>query len=150
MALRSVRETTRSGYLNRNGQEVIQRPHLPGDDHNQKVYVLHCRQCTTGYGANDSDFLQPRCRNAVEGARGGPHTDRQMECPIRQKLALQSFADTSRGGLEGEFGPKVAARQLQMPQGLMRRCGDSVVPQRNPRRDRSDADIAAVRLEEFG
>jgi len=70
MVPRSARETTRIGYLNRNGQEVIQRTDLPGNDHNQNVYVLRCRQCATEYGANGSDIFQRRCPNCGGGSKG--------------------------------------------------------------------------------
>ncbi|MDT1063426.1 hypothetical protein RM190_16250 [Paracoccus sp. CPCC 101403] len=70
MVPRSARETTRTGYLNRNGQEVIQRRDLPGNDHNQKVYVLRCRQCAAVYGANGSDIFQRRCPKCGGGSKG--------------------------------------------------------------------------------
>lgn len=39
---------------------------LPGNDHNQVVYLLRCRDCGNRYGANGSDIFQRKCP-----ARGG-------------------------------------------------------------------------------
>lgn len=48
----SEQSTTSPGYTNRNGQRVIRATDLPGTDHGQRVYVLHCEHCGADYGAN--------------------------------------------------------------------------------------------------
>ena len=49
--------TTKAGYANRNGQEVIRPTGNPGTDHGQYVYVLRCRACGHEYGANGSRHM---------------------------------------------------------------------------------------------
>ena len=62
--------TTEVGYTNRNDQTVIRRTDIPGNDHNQRVYVLECNQCYHRYGANGSDIWQRRCPNCGGGKPG--------------------------------------------------------------------------------
>jgi hypothetical protein len=37
--------TTTPGYGNRNGQIVVRKTDLPGNDHLHKTYELHCGRC---------------------------------------------------------------------------------------------------------
>ena len=53
--------TTIPGYCNRNDQEVIRRTDMPGNDYNQRIYVLQCRRCRNRYSANGSDIWQRKC-----------------------------------------------------------------------------------------
>lgn len=62
--------TTEPGYRNRNGQVVLRRTDLPGNDHNQMTYVLRCDGCGHEYGANGSDIFQRRCPAHDGGAAG--------------------------------------------------------------------------------
>lgn len=65
-------KTTHPGYVNRNGQKVIRRTDVPGNDHMQMTYVLQCRKCGNEYGANGSDIWQRRCPSCDRGAPGLP------------------------------------------------------------------------------
>ena len=66
-------ETTRPGYTNRNNQTVLRGTRLPGNDHNQYVYVLRCGNCGHEYGSNGSDNWQRRCPACDGGAPGLSH-----------------------------------------------------------------------------
>ena len=66
-------ETTRPGYTNRNNQTVLRGTNLPGNDHNQYVYVLRCGNCGHEYGSNGSDNFQRRCPACDGGAPGLPY-----------------------------------------------------------------------------
>ena len=65
---RSGGKTTKAGYVNKNGQEVLRVTNLPGNDHNQVVYVLRCGSCGHCYGANGSDIWQRKCPTCGGGA----------------------------------------------------------------------------------
>jgi hypothetical protein len=69
-APRSDRKTTTPRYVNRNGQEVLHGTDVPGNDHNQVVYVMRCKACGNRYGANGSDIWQRRCPACGGGASG--------------------------------------------------------------------------------
>lgn len=62
--------TTKIGFINRNEQENIRATGLPGTDHGQSIYVLHCRPCGETYGANGSDIHLRKCP-ACQGGRPG-------------------------------------------------------------------------------
>ena len=62
--------TTTPDYINRNRQEVLSKTGLPGNDHNQVVYLLKCHTCGARYGANGSDIFQRRCPEC-DGGRPG-------------------------------------------------------------------------------
>ncbi|MDT8854926.1 hypothetical protein RNZ50_07820 [Paracoccaceae bacterium Fryx2] len=66
----SAGKTTKLGYVNKNGQEVLKATDLPGNDHNQVVYVMSCGSCGKRYGANGSDIWQRRCPACGGGAAG--------------------------------------------------------------------------------
>lgn len=68
--------TTSPGYRNRNSQVVVRRTGLPGNDHNQRVYVLRCDRCMHRYGANGSDIWQRRCPRC-DGGRPGLSIDEE-------------------------------------------------------------------------
>ncbi len=63
-------KTTTLGYVNRNGQLVVQATGLSGTDHGQYVYLLRCSKCQTEYGANGSDIFQRLCPKC-QGGRSG-------------------------------------------------------------------------------
>jgi hypothetical protein len=62
--------TTTPGYVNKNGQKVVRQTDTPGNDHNQRVYVLSCGKCGHEYGANGSDIWQRRCPVCQRGVLG--------------------------------------------------------------------------------
>ncbi len=64
--------TTDVGYINRNSQTVTKKTDLPGNDHNQYVYVLKCGNCMLEYGANGSDIFERKCPNCQGGRPGLP------------------------------------------------------------------------------
>ncbi len=67
-------KSTEVGYVNRNGQTVIQATGLLGNDHMQRIYVLRCgtEACGHQYGANGSDIFQRKCPKCQGGAPGLP------------------------------------------------------------------------------
>ena len=67
---RSDAGTTTPGYWNRNGQVVVKRTDRPGNDHNQRLYVLECSRCGHRYGANGSDVWQRKCPECGGGQPG--------------------------------------------------------------------------------
>ncbi|MCY3822382.1 MAG: Swt1 family HEPN domain-containing protein [Nitrospinae bacterium] len=67
------KKTTEAGYKNRNNQTVIRKTDLPGNDHNQRVYILQCEECFHNYGANGSDIWLRKCPNCQGGADGLPY-----------------------------------------------------------------------------
>jgi hypothetical protein len=64
--------TTEPGFVNPHGQEVLRCTGLPGTDHLQYIYVLHCQTCTHEYGANGSDIHRRRCPSHQGGRPGLP------------------------------------------------------------------------------
>jgi len=62
--------TATVGYENRNQQTVVRKTDLPGNDHNQVIYVLRCGKCGHEYGANGSDIHARRCPGHDRGATG--------------------------------------------------------------------------------
>jgi hypothetical protein len=66
-------QTTTPGFRNRNGQVVVRATGLPGNDHLQRIYVLHCANCACEYGANGSDIFQRKCPKCGGGAPGLPY-----------------------------------------------------------------------------
>ena len=62
--------TTVPGTTNRNGQMVLRKTDMRGNDHNQMVYILRCNRCAHEYGANGSDLWQRRCPEC-DGGRPG-------------------------------------------------------------------------------
>lgn len=67
---RAAGKTTAPGYVNRNGQTVLRKTDLDGNDHLQKVYVLRCGSCQHQYGCNGSDIFQRKCPECQGGAKG--------------------------------------------------------------------------------
>lgn len=67
---KAKRGTTTPGYVSRRGQTVLRDTGQPGNDHNQRVYVLRCGACAHEYGANGSDIWQRRCPACDGGAAG--------------------------------------------------------------------------------
>ena len=74
--------TTIPGYQNRNGQVVVRRTDLPGNDHNQRIYVLRCSDCRHQYGANGSDIWQRKCPKCGGGWPGLNFNGDQMRLNV--------------------------------------------------------------------
>ncbi len=70
MGSRQSAGTTEPGFINRNCQVVVRGTPLPGNDHNQKIYVLQCLHCQYEYGANGSDIFQRKCPKCQNGRPG--------------------------------------------------------------------------------
>jgi hypothetical protein len=62
-------KTTDVGYLNDNGQTVIDKTDMIGNGHNQLVYVLECGSCGERYGSNGCDNHERKCPNCQGGKR---------------------------------------------------------------------------------
>jgi hypothetical protein len=62
--------TTRTGYVNPNGQVVIRDTGAPGTDKFQRVYQLGCSKCGYVYGANGSDCHLRLCPKCQDGSAG--------------------------------------------------------------------------------
>lgn len=62
--------STRVGYVNPNGQQVLGPTGQVGTDHGQKIYVLKCQTCAHEYGANGSDIAIRRCPACDGGVAG--------------------------------------------------------------------------------
>ncbi|MDW9363612.1 hypothetical protein RWA02_17185 [Sinorhizobium meliloti] len=64
------------GDVNRNNQRLIEKTEYPGNDHNQRIWVLECQVSQEGeacghvYGANGSDFFQRKCPQCQGGQPG--------------------------------------------------------------------------------
>ena len=67
---RKPKQTTEIGYTNRNKQAVIRKTDMPGNHHNQMIYVLRCGECKHEYGANGADIFQRRCPKCGGGTPG--------------------------------------------------------------------------------
>jgi hypothetical protein len=62
--------TTKSGYVNKNGQIVIRNTHKLGTDNNQCIYQMGCSKCGYIYGANGSDIFERKCPKCQKGRAG--------------------------------------------------------------------------------
>jgi hypothetical protein len=72
MKRRKASATTQPGFINRNNQKVLRKTDLPGNDHNQLVYIIQCQACSKCYGAIGSDIFQRRCPACAGGRQGLP------------------------------------------------------------------------------
>lgn len=72
MPERTAKGTTEPGYVNQRGQVVLRATGEPGNDHNQRIYVLRCGDCGHEYGANGADISQRRCPRHDGGRPGLP------------------------------------------------------------------------------
>ena len=86
---RSSAKTTEPGYENRNGQIVVGKTDLPGNDHHRYIYVLECGRCGCRYGANGSDIWQRLCPNC---GGGRPGLDYRHSLPERRSDRSASHA----------------------------------------------------------
>ena len=67
---RSGAGTTTPGFRNKNNQVVLRGTNLPGNDYNQRIYVLECGKCHHQYGANGSDIWLRKCPRCSDGRPG--------------------------------------------------------------------------------
>jgi hypothetical protein len=65
--------TTRIGFVNSNGQEVMRRREKRGTDYLQYVYVLKCKHCGNEYTVNGQDIQGRRCPHCQDGRPGLPY-----------------------------------------------------------------------------
>ncbi|MYE02882.1 MAG: hypothetical protein F4Y03_16715 [Alphaproteobacteria bacterium] len=63
-------ETTRIGYVNKNGQECLGTRGRPGNSAGQKAYKIYCLKCGHLYGANGFDIFERKCPKCQNGAAG--------------------------------------------------------------------------------
>lgn len=87
--------TARVGYVNRNQQKVEKKTGLPGNDHNQVVYVLTCAHCGTRYGCNGSDIFQRKCPFCQAGKPGLSFNDQLGNESGRGPLITIKWEDVS-------------------------------------------------------
>lgn len=78
-------ETTKPGYVNRNGQVVIRDTGIPGTDHLQTTYQLACSHCGYVYGSNGAGNFErkcpnPQCPKQQKGVQGDP-LPKFCDCP---------------------------------------------------------------------
>ena len=62
--------TTRTGYVNRNGQVVVRNTRFPGTDFLRWIYQLGCSQCGQVYAASGSEISQRECPVCQAGSTG--------------------------------------------------------------------------------
>lgn len=65
--------TTQIGHVNDNGQRCEGTLGVPGTDHLQKAYRMHCGHCGHCgfvYGANGAAIFERRCPNCQGGESG--------------------------------------------------------------------------------
>lgn len=67
------------GDTNRNGQRLIEKTNIPGNDHLHYTWVLECQQvdyhgeqCGHQYGANGTDYFERKCPQCQGGKVGLP------------------------------------------------------------------------------
>ena len=69
-------DTTKAGYVNRNGQINLGTTNRPSTSHgNQTIYVMHCPFCVCNYGANGCDIHVRKCPCCQKGRPGEPLVD---------------------------------------------------------------------------
>jgi hypothetical protein len=66
-------QTTAPGFMNRNGQTVVERTGFPSTTFpRQLIYRLKCRACSQEYGSNGCDIHARRCPHCQSGSPGEP------------------------------------------------------------------------------
>lgn len=63
----NVKNTTVSGYVNKNNQINIGFSGEFGTDHMQKFYLMKCLNCNYRYKSNGSDIWQRKCPKCQGG-----------------------------------------------------------------------------------
>jgi hypothetical protein len=58
------------GDINPNRQRLVAKTDLPGTDHNNRIWGVHCGACGGAYGVNGSDFHHRKCPTCQGGAPG--------------------------------------------------------------------------------
>jgi len=64
--------TTKTGFVNGNGQVTIRNTQRPGNDHMQYTYQVVCSHCGYNYGCNGSDLYDRKCPKCQGGRPGLP------------------------------------------------------------------------------
>lgn len=90
-------KTTDVGYINRNHQAVLRKTFRPGNDYNQRVYVLRCLNpdCRHEYGVNGSDIFQRKCPSCQGGKPGLPI--RRSSTPAEILAEIAAFSEERAG-----------------------------------------------------
>src|SRR5438105_416920 len=83
-------KSTDVGFVNRNRQLVMRKTSQPGNDHNQRIYVLGCLnpECRHEYGVNGSDIFQRKCPNCQGGRPGLPVRKSKTPAEVLAGIAL--------------------------------------------------------------
>lgn len=71
-SLGKVETVQKAGDINRNQQQILRLTRVPGTDHNARVLILKCRNCSQIYGCNNTGFFERRCPKCQQGERGLP------------------------------------------------------------------------------
>jgi hypothetical protein len=66
---RAPKGTTRVGYKNRRGQVVVRATGLPGNDHEQSIYVIVAAHAETSTARTGATSFSASARVARTGAR---------------------------------------------------------------------------------
>src|SRR6185436_4654120 len=56
--------------LNQNNQQILRLTKESGTDHNARIWVLECRQCSHVYGCNSTDAWERKCPKCQKGKPG--------------------------------------------------------------------------------
>jgi len=62
----------KSGDINSNRQQLLRLTDEPGTDHNAKVWILKCLQCSDIYGSNGTDAWERKCPKCQKAQAGLP------------------------------------------------------------------------------
>ena len=65
--------TTRIGFVNPDGQEVMRRMEKRRTDYPQYKYVLKCQHCGNEYAVNGPDVYVRKCPRCQSGRPGIPY-----------------------------------------------------------------------------
>jgi putative restriction endonuclease len=58
------------GESNPKGQQLLRKTDVRGTDHNARVWILTCQQCSNVYGANSTDAWERKCPKCQDGKTG--------------------------------------------------------------------------------
>ncbi len=60
------------GDLNRNNQQLLRKTEAAGTDHDSRVWILKCLNCSNIYGCNSTDAFERKCPKCQAGKSGLP------------------------------------------------------------------------------
>ncbi len=77
------------GHLNSKNQQLLRATDVRGTDHNARVWILKCRNCSHIYGCNNTDAWERKCPKCQKGDPGLPiPPDRDGENWTREEHLL--------------------------------------------------------------